>query len=204
MRCAWPGDNPLLLDYHDHVWGRPCHRDRPLFEDLCLEILSTGLSWRVVLSKKQELEEAFHGFDPASVARLGPKEERLLSQDRRAIRHPAKIHALVVDARCVVGIEERAASSDGDGLPDGFSRWLWNLAGNRTHAERGLRTSALSDRICQAMREQGFSYAGPVTVHSFLQACGVINSHDPGCAFFCGHRPDRSDRQAIPPVEKES
>jgi DNA-3-methyladenine glycosylase I len=181
-RCAWVGTDPQLLAYHDHVWGRPCHHDRELFEQLSLECLETGLGWKTILTKQKGLEELFANFDPHKVASLSGAQADAIAQDPRAIRLPAKIHALITNARLVVQIENEAGTRDREGNPDGFSRWLWIQAG-QPREEIGLRTSEFSDGICHALRQKGFLYVGPVTTHSFLQACGILNSHHPGCAF---------------------
>jgi DNA-3-methyladenine glycosylase I len=187
-RCAWVGTDPQLLAYHDRVWGRPCHRDRELFEQLSLECLESGLGWKTILTKQKGLEELFAGFDPQKVAAFSPAHADAIAQDPRAIRLPAKIHALIWNARLVVQIENDTGTHDADGDPDGFARWLWGLADQTGQSQRrheiGFKTSEFSDRICHELRQKGFRYVGSVSTHSFLQACGIINSHYPGCAFY--------------------
>lgn len=182
LRCAWVGTDPQFLAYHDHVWGRPCHQDRELFEQLSLECLDTGLGWKTILTKQKGLEELFDDFHPTTVAAFSSARANEIARDPRAIRLPAKIHALITNARLVVQIENDMGTRDTDGNPDGFSRWLWAQAG-QTRDETGLRMSDFSEQICHELRQKGFRYVGPVTTHSFLQACGIINSHNPGCAF---------------------
>ena len=172
-RCRWANPaNPLYIRYHDEEWGRPLRDDRGLFELLILESFQAGLSWECVLNKRASFRAAFDNFDPAVVARYDEAREQALLADAGIIRNRAKIHAAVGNARAFLAIRERYGS---------FAAWLWDWTGGEPIHERGRVTSPLAERVSNELRRRGMRFVGPVIVYSYLQAAGLIESHEAGC-----------------------
>ncbi len=170
-RCFGAG-NPLYERYHDTEWGRPQIGERALYEKVCLEGFQAGLSWLTVLRKRASLREAFAGFDPDAVAELDI--EPLLS-DARLIRSRAKLSACVTNARATVALRSRG------GLP----ALLWQAAELPSAAydvwsEVPASTPA-SAALARTLKQAGFTFVGPTTVYSLLQACGLVGDHLTSC-----------------------
>jgi DNA-3-methyladenine glycosylase I len=168
MRCFGEGD-PLYEPYHDDEWGRPQLTERQLFEKVCLEGFQAGLSWITVLRKRAALREVFHGFDPVVVASLDVEP---LLEDARLIRSRAKLEACVRNARAVLALEGRLPELVRECAVFGPAPSSWEAVPASTPA-----SLALSKRL----KKHGFTFVGPVTVYSLLQACGLVNDHLAGC-----------------------
>lgn len=158
-RCAWP-TNPLAIAYHDKEWGVPVRNDRKLFECLTLEGAQAGLSWDTILAKRQNYRRAFERFDVRKVAAYGARERRRLLADAGIVRHAGKIEATIVNAGCVLKVQQEFGS---------FSRYLWDLS------DRG------AEALSKDLRARGFRFVGPTTVYAFMQAVGMVNDHEPSC-----------------------
>lgn len=172
-RCPWANPkNPLYIEYHDHEWGVPEHDDRRLFELLILEGFQAGLSWECILNRREGFREAFDGFDPEKVAAYGERELAALRADERIVRNRLKIAAAPLNARAFLQIQREFGS---------FDRWLWAHTGGRTLRETGLARSPLSDGISRELKARGMKFVGSTIIYAFLQAAGVIDSHEPGC-----------------------
>ena len=173
QRCSWadPGD-PLYIEYHDHEWGVPLHDDRKLFELLILEGFQAGLSWKCVLHKREAMRRAFDGFDPEKLAAYDEKKTEELMQDPSIIRNRRKIEAASGNARAFLEIRNEYGS---------FDRFLWDLCGGRVIYETGLTKSPLSDAVSAELRKRGMKFVGTTIIYAYLQAAGIINSHDSGC-----------------------
>lgn len=179
VRCSWPGSDPLMRDYHDHEWGRPHHDDASLFALFLLETFQAGLSWSTILHKRDAFARDFHDFSIPAISAMTQEDEDRLAADPDIIRNRAKIHATVSNARLVLSMEET-----GDDPSTAFADYVWSLTDGHSVRSLEMRTSPLSDRLSKDMRKRGFRFVGSVTLHSFLQAAGVINSHQPGCFAF--------------------
>ena len=182
MRCLdWCHMNAKMEAYHDTEWGVPTHDDRKQFEFLMLEALQCGLSWNLILQKREILRRCFADFDPAGVAAFTEAEENKILAVEGMIRSPRKVHAVVKNARAFLTIQKEFGS---------FSRYLWNYTDGFTylydHHPEGQIPAAngLSARISKDLKKRGFSFLGPVTIYSHLQACGIINDHDKTCPRF--------------------
>lgn len=181
-RCSW-ANGPLLTRYHDDEWGVPLHDDRALFELLCLEGAQAGLSWEIVLRKRESYRAAFEGFDPATVAEYDEARIGRLATDPGIVRHRGKIAAVVANARAVLAIQREHGS---------FDAWLWRFVDGvpqQTHRQPGERPQAktpLSDRISKELRRHGFAFVGATIVQAYLQAAGLLDDHDHDC--FRRHR----------------
>ena len=176
-RCAWCQDGGPMQAYHDEEWGVPLNDDRRHFEYLMMEVMQCGLSWRLMLERREAFRQAFDGFDYERIAAYGPGEEARILQAPGMIRSPGKIRAVIQNARVYEGILQEYGS---------FAAYLAAIAGDRprrypAHADTGCARNALSDRISADLRRRGMKYLGPVTVYAHLQASGVINDHEPGC-----------------------
>jgi DNA-3-methyladenine glycosylase I len=177
-RCAWPGEDPLYLAYHDEEWGLPLHDDNHLFEMLVLESMQSGLSWITILRKREAFRLAFHGFDPVRVAKFGPKEIEKLLSDPDIIRNRAKLEAAVANARAALRVQERYGSLDFflwrvvDGRPV-VNRW-------RNYREAPAKDSR-SETLAKECKKQGFRFIGPTVAYAFMQAVGMINDHEVTC-----------------------
>ncbi|MEM0129096.1 MAG: DNA-3-methyladenine glycosylase I [Thermoplasmata archaeon] len=176
IRCSWAtAADPRMRDYHDREWGVPKRSGRALWENLMLDGFQAGLSWRTVLHKREALREAFDGFDPEIVAGYTERDVRRRLADPRIIRSRAKILSTIAGARAFVAMER-------GGTP--FARFAWSFVGGRTILGPGwaaVSETALSRTIATALRARGFRFVGPVIVYAWMQACGLVNDHAPGC-----------------------
>ena len=174
QRCAWANSSPLMQHYHDTEWGVPQHDSRMLWEMLMLEGFQAGLSWSIILNRREGFRKAFKNFDPAKVAKFTePDVERLL-QDEGIIRSRAKIEATISGAKIYL-----AMTADGQD----FSQWIWTIAGGKPIQNAGpvpVKTE-LSESISKELRRRGFKFVGPVIVYAWMQACGIVNDHVPDC-----------------------
>lgn len=179
VRCRWanPG-NDLYLRYHDEEWGVPVHDDRKLFEMLILECFQAGLSWECVLNKQEAFRRAFDGFDPEKVCAYDEAKMEELRQDPGIIRNRLKIRAAVNNACIFRKIQKEYGS---------FSEYLWHWTDGETVYERDVVSSPLSDKVSEDLQKRGMKFVGTVIIYSYLQAVGVIYSHEEGC-FLCAER----------------
>ena len=177
-RCAWAGDDPLYRRYHDEEWGVPQHDERRLFELLTLEGAQAGLSWITVLRKRARYRELFHGFDPARVVRMTPRELERILQDPGIIRHRGKVESVVSNARAVLTVQAEADSLDAH---------LWSFVGgapvvNRPRAQTDVpTTSPIAERLSADLKRRGFRFVGPTICYAFMQATGMVNDHLVSC-----------------------
>ena len=177
-RCAWSGEDPLMIDYHDREWGVPVHDDRRLFEFLILEAAQAGLSWRTILNKRDNYRRAFGGFDPQVVARFGPGERARLMTDAGIVRNRLKIDAAIASAGRFIEVQEEFGS---------FDAYVWRFVEGRpidhrlgAAAETPVRT-AQSDAMSKDLKRRGFKFVGTTICYAFMQAVGMVNDHETGC-----------------------
>lgn len=184
-RCRWanPG-NELYLRYHDEKWGVPVYDDQKLFEMLILESFQAGLSWECVLNKREAFRRVFHQFDLETVCGYGEADMARLMEDKGIIRNRLKIRAAVSNARIFREIQREYGS---------FSQYLWHWTEGRVIYESGLANSPLSDQVSADLKKRGMKFVGTTIVYAYLQAVGVINSHEEGC--FCRHRQAAESRR---------
>jgi len=178
-RCAWvpPGDD-LYRAYHDDEWGTPLHDDPALFELLILETFQAGLSWRLILSRREAFRTVFNGFNPTVMAGWTDAHISNLLRDPTIIRNRHKIEAARANARAVLDLHATHGS---------FSDWLWNyvdgtpVTGHWEKHEDVPASTPLSKTMSKDMKKLGFSFTGPVTVYSLLQAAGLVQDHLTTC-----------------------
>ncbi len=173
-RCAWLGDDELMLRYHDEEWGVPVHDDNKWFEFIVLDAFQAGLSWRTVLHKRNAFREVFHGFEPARVARMSDSEVERACQNSAIIRNRLKIRAAIKNAGAFLALQEKYGS---------FDAFIWSFTDGEVihNAWKDLRelpaSTALSDAVSKAMKKDGFSFVGSTICYAFLQSAGVVNDH---------------------------
>lgn len=177
-RCWWAGQDPLYVAYHDTEWGVPEYESRALYEKLILDGFQAGLSWITILKRREGFRAAFDGFSPEIVARYTEADIARLMADTGIIRNRAKIVGTIAGARAWLRIEESGP---------GFSRFLWDFCDGRpiqanAHSRADIATETeVSRRIAKALKAEGFSFCGPVIIHAFMQAVGMVNDHLTGC-----------------------
>jgi DNA-3-methyladenine glycosylase I len=173
-RCAWADSDPLLREYHDAEWGVPEYDSRALWEKLVLDGFQAGLSWLIILRKRDAFRRAFKNFHPEQVARFGEADVARLLGDPGIVRSRAKIEATIGSARAYLAMKD--AGED-------LSAFVWAMAGGTPRQNRGevLSRSPLSEELSKALKARGFKFVGPVIVYAWMQAVGIVNDHSAGC-----------------------
>ena len=172
-RCWGDGDE-LMAAYHDREWGVPLHDDAGIFEFLILEGMQAGLSWRTILYKRENFRRAFHGFNPARVAKYGERDLKRLLNDPGIIRNRLKIQAAVNNARRFLEVQKEFGT---------FDRYLWEFVNGKPirHRLRSFRDmparTPLSDRISADLKARGFRFVGSTVAYAHIQATGLVNDH---------------------------
>jgi DNA-3-methyladenine glycosylase I len=177
-RCPWPKDDPLYLAYHDEEWGVPEFDDRALYEKLVLDGFQAGLSWIIILRKRENFRRAFDGFIPEKIARYTPKKIERLMGDAGIVRNRAKIEGAVLSARAYLEVMEKGP---------GFAGLLWDFVDGKPKVNhyKSMRQipaeSAVSRAMSKELAQRGFKFCGPTIVYAFMQAVGMVNDHLIGC-----------------------
>lgn len=172
-RCQWANPkNERYIRYHDEEWGVPVYDDRKLFEMLVLESFQAGLSWECVLNKQESFREAFDGFDLEKVCAYDQKKMEELRKNPDIIRNRRKIDSAVTNARVFLSIQQEFGS---------FSDYIWGFTDGRVICEKGLTHSALSDAVSKDLKKRGMRFVGTTIIYAYLQAIGIVYSHEDGC-----------------------
>jgi DNA-3-methyladenine glycosylase I len=178
-RCPWiTPENQDYIDYHDKEWGVPVHDDRTIFEFLTLEAAQAGLSWYLVLRKREAYRRAFAGFDPEKVARYGKRQVESLMNNAGIIRNEAKILAAINNAGKFLNIREEFGS---------FDAYIWRFVDGKpiVHKIKRLKdypaTSAESDALSKDLKQRGFKFVGSTVCYAHMQATGMVNDHVMTC-----------------------
>ncbi|MEO8909788.1 MAG: DNA-3-methyladenine glycosylase I [Gemmatimonadaceae bacterium] len=181
-RCAWvSGADALMLDYHDREWGVPVHDDRTHFEFLLLEAAQAGLSWSIVLRKREGYRRAFREFDPSKVARYTEKRTLKLMQDPDIVRNRLKIESAVRNAQGFLEIQKEFGS---------FDAHCWRFVDGRPRLNRRKAmgeipaTSPDSDALSKDLKRRGFNFVGSTIIYAYMQAVGMVNDHLVECFRF--------------------
>jgi DNA-3-methyladenine glycosylase I len=176
MKRCFGGDDDLMGSYHDREWGRPVITDQGLFECICLQAFQAGISWLIVLRKREALRSLFSGFDPDTVAGFGKRELSWLLTDPSGIRNRAKIEAAIANAQATVGL-----AAQGSSLVD----VVWSHAPRRRRAARTWKdvpaSTPESTNLAKDLRKRGFRFVGPTTAYSTMQQAGLVNDHLARC-----------------------
>ena len=173
-RCGWCGSDPIYVDYHDNVWGRPEYNSQELFAKLCLDGQQAGLSWITILKKQQNYEKAFYNFDPRKIVRYAPRKIETLMQYKGIVRNRLKIEAIIANAQAYLDLEKQGHD---------FSEYIWSFVGgvpiqNRFKSMDDMPTSTpVSDRMAKSLKKHGFKFVGTTICYAFMQAVGMVNDH---------------------------
>ena len=176
-RCAW-ATTPLGIAYHDSEWGVPLHDDRALFEFLVLEGAQAGLSWELILQKRDSYRDAFDGFVPATIAGYDDAKVAELLANPGIVRNRLKVAAAIGNAKAFLETQREFGS---------FDAYIWDFVdgGPVTNAWQSMAevpaTTPLSEAMSKDLRKRGFRFVGPTICYSFMQAVGMINDHTTDC-----------------------
>jgi DNA-3-methyladenine glycosylase I len=177
IRCGWPS-SPISIAYHDREWGVPLKDDRKLFEFLVLDAAQAGLSWEIILRKREGFRAAFDNFDPEKIARYDDKKIKTLLADPGIIRNRLKIESAINNARAFLAVQKEFGS---------FARYIWQFVEGKPkiNARRSLKdipaTSPESDAMSKALKKRGFRFVGSTICYAFMQAAGMVNDHSIDC-----------------------
>ena len=173
-RCFWVNmDNPLYVDYHDFEWGVPKYDDHELYELLILEMFQAGLSWETILNKRENFRKAFDNFDWNKIVDYDEDKINELMQDKGIIRNRRKIEATINNTKIFLNIQKEYGS---------FANFIWGFTDNKVIiTDSKVVSNELSDTISKELRKRGMKFVGTVIIYSYLQAVGVINSHEDNC-----------------------
>ena len=175
-RCFWVrADSPLYCAYHDGEWGTPIRDEESMYGLFLLELFQAGLSWITLLKKREAFYAAFDRFDVEKIARYDEAKVEELLQNAGIIRSRGKIEAAIHNAKIVLDLKREFGS---------FCNYLWSFSCGKvvlSPSGETRTTSPVSDRMAVDMKKRGMRYAGSVTIHSFLQAAGIVNEHEACC-----------------------
>jgi DNA-3-methyladenine glycosylase I len=173
-RCGWSDSSDLMIAYHDTEWGVPLHDDRQLFAKLILDGFQAGLSWAIVLRKRDHFLAAFDGFDPERMARYDGRKIAKLLKDPGIVRNRQKVAAAVGNARAFLAMA---------GAGESFDTFLWQFVGGAPKRNKRKRLSEIpaqtreSERMSEGLIERDFRFVGPTICYAFMQAVGMVNDH---------------------------
>ena len=177
-RCGWGESDPIYFRYHDGEWGVPVHNDRRLFEMLILEGTQAGLSWLIVLRKREEYRKAFDNFDACRIARYTEKRVQNLLSNPGIIRNRLKITAAIDNAKAFLKVQEEFGS---------FDKFLWSFVSGKPKQNRFKRLKEIpsrtpeSDAMSRELKKRGFRFVGSTICYAFMQAVGMVNDHIVSC-----------------------
>lgn len=176
-RCAW-AHKPIFHAYHDTEWGVPCHDDRKHFEYILLDNFQAGLSWEIILRKRDGFRNAFADFDPHRIARFNATDIQRLCSDASIVRNKLKIQAAINNAHAFLAIQKRYHS---------FDAYIWQFTNGKvinnmiSDISDCPTRSDLSDTISTALKAHGFKFVGSVITYAYLEGVGIINDHEVAC-----------------------
>ncbi|MFK5958329.1 MAG: DNA-3-methyladenine glycosylase I [Lutibacter sp.] len=177
-RCAWCGNNPLYMEYHDTEWGVPVYDDAKLFEFLILETFQAGLSWITVLRKRENFRKAFDNFNYKKIAIYNDAKFEELLQDAGIIRNKLKIKATISNAIAFMEVQQEFGS---------FSKYIWKFTNQKSIKNKWKdiskipATTELSDVVSKDLKKRGFKFVGSTVIYAHMQATGMINDHITDC-----------------------
>ena len=192
-RCRWCGAAPEFLDYHDTEWGFPVSNDHRLFEKLSLESFQSGLSWRTILSKRENFRVAFHDFDFDRIARFNQRDVNRLLKDEGIVRHRGKIEAVINNAKRAQELVKREGS---------LAAYIWRYEPDSKQLAKPQTASISVESLSLSkdLKKRGWKFVGPTTVYAFMQAMGLINDHVAGCVIRA--KVERARKNFRRPVKK--
>lgn len=177
-RCPWSLTNSLMKEYHDNEWGVPLLDDSKLFEFLVLDAFQAGLSWAIILNKRETMRSAFDDFDAQKISKYSSRKITSLLTDKGIIRNRLKVNATVKNAVSFLNIQESH---------DSFSKYIWQFTSGKTIANAWTEESQIpvstskSDAMSKQLKKDGFSFVGTTICYAFMQAAGMVNDHLTSC-----------------------
>jgi len=177
--CNWPGINALMLAYHGNEWGIPLHDDRKLFEFMVLDAFQAGLSWKIVLHKRENFRLAFDNFEVEKVALYNEENIQTLMQDASIVRNQAKIRATVINAQAFLRVQAEFGS---------FDKYIWQFTEGKTKMNHPINNADIparsleSDAMSKDLLSRGFKFVGSTICYAFMQAAGMVNDHFVTCS----------------------
>jgi DNA-3-methyladenine glycosylase I len=177
-RCAWGESNDLMLAYHDKEWGLPTHDDKVLFEFLILEGMQAGLSWNLILQKRENFRKAFDNFDYEKISLYSDKKINDLLENPGIIRNKLKINSVIINAHAFLKVREEFGT---------FDSYIWIFVNHKPIQNKWKKLEEipgkidLSDKISEDLKKRGFKFIGSTTVYAFMQAIGMVNDHEISC-----------------------
>ncbi|TDJ58761.1 MAG: DNA-3-methyladenine glycosylase I [Nitrospina sp.] len=181
-RCEWTNSkNPLMVAYHDREWGKPLKNDRKLFELFILEGAQAGLSWEIILNRRENYRKTFKQFDPEKLARLTDRQLEKILKDPGIIRNRLKVYSVRLNARVYLEVREEFGT---------FSKYLWSFVGGTPIQNRWKTLSEIpvttpeSDAMSRDLKKRGFKFVGSTICYAFMQAAGMVNDHTVTCFRF--------------------
>jgi len=177
--CNWPGNDPLMIEYHDNEWGVPVHDDRKLFEFMILDAFQAGLSWKTILHRREGFRAAFDNFDAEVIAAYSEDKIQELMQDSRIIKNQLKIRSTVTNAKAFLRVHKEFGS---------FDKYIWQFTGGTskynhwTELKQIPAKSAESDAMSKDLIKRGFKFVGSTICYAFMQAAGMVNDHMVYCS----------------------
>jgi DNA-3-methyladenine glycosylase I len=175
-RCQWPSD--IEMNYHDTEWGVPVTNDKKWFEFLVLDSFQAGLSWKIILQKREGFRKAFYDFDVQKVAQMTDEDMARLREDSSIIRNRLKIKATVTNAQAFIRVQEEY---------DSFNTYIWSFTNGKTIHNQYTDLSEippstpLSDKMSKDLKARGFKFVGSTICYAFMQASGIVNDHTVDC-----------------------
>ena len=178
LKRCWNTDNPLYISYHDEEWGVPVHEDNKLFEFLVLDCFQAGLSWLIILKKRDDFRKSFDNFDPEKVAKYTEKDVQRLVEDSGIVRNRNKILATINNSRCFLEVQKEFGY---------FDTYIWKFVNGRSIQNSFGYLSDLpaesdeSNAMSKDLKKRGFQFVGPTICYAFMQAAGLVNDHLTTC-----------------------
>ena len=172
--CDWPGSNELMQKYHDEEWGIPNHDDRKWFEYITLDAFQAGLSWAIVLKKRENFRKAFNNFDPKIITKYDQIKVDELIQDAGIIRNKLKINATISNAKVFLEVQKEYGS---------FDKYIWQFVNGKPIVNNWENISELpastpeSDMLSKDLKSRGFKFVGTTICYAFMQSAGMVNDH---------------------------
>jgi len=178
MRCEWPEGSELMINYHDTEWGTPLHDDGKLFEFLVLDCFQAGLSWEIVLKKRESFRSAFDDFNPERISKYSQRKIQSLLKDPGIIRNRLKVESTVSNAMMFLEVQQEFGS---------FDSYIWRFTEGKTIVNSWNRLSEIpantpvSDTMSRELKKRGFKFVGSTICYAFMQAAGMVNDHVVDC-----------------------
>lgn len=178
-RCFWAdGDDLLMQEYHDKVWGVPKKNDRDIFEAIVLDTHQAGLSWKCILHKRDNFAKAFYNFDPKKISKMTKSDIARLMKDKGIIRHRGKIEATIGNAKAYLQLQKEFGTA---------SKYFWNYTNGKVISNKFKKhseipsTNKISEIMSKDLKKRGFKFTGPTMCYAFMQGIGMVDDHTREC-----------------------